>query len=339
MLLFCRHIYKPSINRKSFFALLLFLAGGFTFAQKELAQADKLVAEKRYGEAIAMYDKIYDKKKDRAVLLKLADANYLNENYPQAQKYYAEYFKDSVYEHIPQFLNYAESSKSSGKIGLAVRLYQKHYEINQDTASKQMIDIYKLFVDSAQYVRSYDLDSNYNCVNIDATESLDSMAAPMIYSWQFDDGTVMEGVKLEHCFANDGPHQAVLNVTDKKTGLVRQKDTLLWMLFEHLPVQFSAPKTIKRYFFTTFDASATAIPGYSIVDYLWSMDDGETRGGKKIKYKYNNDVRDYRVRLVVIAKEETTGRYKLFSANRNVSVVENYETPNKKFSDALNGAK
>lgn len=332
------YFYKMIHARK--FCVLIIFCFFFVaaFSQKELQLADKLFNEKRYGEAIPLYDKIYEKKRNRKVLLKLADANYLNENYPQAQTYYAEYFRDSVYEHIPQFMNYARSSKNSGKMTLAVKLFQKQYDVNQDSSSKEMLNIYKLYVDSAQYVRSYDLDSNYNCVLVDATESLDTEAGPMSYSWAFDDGTIVDGLKVEHCFSNDGPHQVLLNVTDKRTGMVRQRDTLLWTSFEHLPIHFSSPKTIKRYFYTDLDASGTEIPGFHPVDYLWNMDNGEIVSGKKIKYKYN-DSRAYRVKLVVVARDNINGKYRLYSANRNISVVESYEMPSKKFSDSLNGSK
>jgi len=326
-------------SKKVVIALIFFVCASSGFSQKDLLQqADKLVAEKRYGEAIPLYDKVYEKKKDRSLLLKMADANFLNDNYPQAQKQYAEYFQDSVYEHIPQFTNYAKSAKLSGKIALAVSLYQKLYSVTQDSLAKETVAIYKLYVDSAKMARSYDLDSNFKCVSIDASESIDTLASPMYYIWEFDDGKTTEGTKIEHCFTTEGEHSAILNITDKRSGMVRQRDTMLVIYVEPLPVKFSAPKKGRRYFFIDFDASATDIAGYEILDYVWDMDNGETNNGKKIKYKYN-DSRDYWVRLTVIAKNKTTGRNELFSANKKIEILENYEMPNKKFSDSLNGAK
>lgn len=333
-------LFRTEIYSKKILGLLvlLFYCQG-VFSQKDLIpQADKLVSEKRYSEAIPLYDKIYEKKKDRSVLLKLADANYLNENYPQAQKYYAEYFRDSVYEHIPQFSYYAKSSRISGKIPLSVKLYQKLSDITQDASAKEMLKIYKLYVDSAQMTRSFNLDSNYNCVSIDASESVDTLAPPMFYNWEFEDGKTEEGIKVEHCFASEGEHKVILNITDKKTGRVRQRDTMLVIQLEKLPVKFTAPKSGKRYFYVDFDASETTIPGFDILDYIWEMDNGELSSGKKIKYKYN-DSRDYSVKLVVIAQNKSTGRKQLFSANKKIAIVENYETPSKKFTDSLNGAK
>jgi hypothetical protein len=322
-----------------FFIVGLFFYGSSLFSQKELLlQANTFFNEKKYSEAIPLYLKIYEKKSDRNILLKIADCNFLNENYPQAQKYYAEYFRDSVYENIQQFVNYAKSSKATGKIALAVKLYQKLYEITQDASARSIYDIYKFYLDSVRTTRSYDLDSNYNCVVIDALESRDTLAAPMFYSWSFDDGKTEEGIKVEHCFAVSGEHKVMLNITDKTTGLVRARDTMLVLQLRNMPVQFISPKGAKKYFFTEFDAGDTSIPGYEILDYLWDMDNGDIASGKKIKYRYN-DSRDYYVKLIVIAENKYTGRRELFSANRRFEVSENYEMPSKKFTDSLNGAK
>ncbi|PBQ31882.1 hypothetical protein CNR22_08910 [Sphingobacteriaceae bacterium] len=334
------HSYFSDSLKKALLSSVLCFYGVLSFSQKEvLAKADKLFEEKRYGEAIPIYDKLYEKKKDRTVLLKLADANFLNENYIPAQRYYAEYFRDSIYENIPQFTNYAKSSKESGKIKLALKLYQKLSDITQDAAAKDILETYTLYADSSAYVRSFDLDSNYKCVTIDAAASLDTLAAPMFYNWEFDDGTSAEGLNIEHCFEQEGLHKVVLNITDKTTGLIRQRDTMLVIDLEKLPVKFKAPKTAKRYFYVDFDASETQLPGYDILDYLWDMDNnGDISSGKKVKYKYNNG-RDYQVRLVVIAKNKITGKRELFSANKKIAIVENYEMPSKTFSDSLNGAK
>lgn len=339
--MFSHSLLVPNLNtqRQACFTFVFVMVCFFGFSQKGvLKKADALFNEKRFGEAIPLYDKIYQEKKDWAVLLKLADANYLNENYPQARKYYFEYFNDSVYENIPQFAYYARSSRLSGKIPEAVKLYQKLYDITQTDSSKRMLEIYRLYLDSSSNIRSYNLDSNYKCVTIDASESLDTLAAPMFYSWSFDDGKTKDGLVVEHCFNSPGLHHVVLNIIDKRTGLVKHRDTSLTFLIETPPVKFTVPEVSRRYFYLSFDAGPTDLPGYEIVDYLWDMGNEEINNGKTIKYKYNISG-DYLIKLVVIAKDISTGAYRLFSANRKVAVLENYEVPSKKFTDSLNGIK
>jgi len=320
-------------------AFLFFFCGHVLFSQKDLLpQADKLFNEKKYGEAIPLYDKILQTKRDRAVVLKLADANFLNENYIPAQKYYAEYFRDSIYENIPQFTNYANASKLTGKIPLAVKLYQKIFEITQDTAAKAKYDLYKYYLDNLPNVKVYDLDGIYNCITLDATESADSMAAPLFYLWDFGDGKTEEGMLVEHCFQKSGEHKVVLSIRDLATGLVKTNDTTLVVFIDSPPVVFTAPKIGRRYFYLDFDASQVDLPGYNPVDYLWEMDNGEVLLGKKIKVRYNESG-DYHVKLTVIAKSKYTTNMEIYSSAKKIEIRENYETPNKKFVESLNESK
>lgn len=319
-----------------FFLVLTCLAA---HSQKDLIlQADNLFKEKRYGEAIPVYTKLYDKNKDRATLLKIADCNYLNENYPQAQKFYAQYFRDSVYENIPQFSNYANSSKITGKIPLAVKLYQKLYEITQNDSAKANYELYKYYLDNIQYTKVYDLDADYNCITLDATESADSAAAPLFYLWDFGNGETKEGMVIEHCFEKSGENKVVLNIRDVATGLVKVNDTTLSVFIDSPPVQFSAPKIGRRYFYLDFDASQVDISGYNIVDYLWDMDNGELLHGKKIKFRYNEST-DYHVKLTVICQSKYTTNKELFSSTKKIEIRENYEMPSKTFSNSLNESK
>ncbi|WP_317899008.1 PKD domain-containing protein [Aurantibacillus circumpalustris] len=321
------------------YVVIFGLTNLLAFSQKDLiSNANTLFNEKRFGEAIPLYNKIYEAKKDRVILLKLADANYLNENYPQARKYYSKYFNDSVYEHIPQFGYYVRSCRLSGKISEAVQLYQKLYNVTQADSSKRMLEIYKLYVDSSAWVHSYNLDSNYKCVTIDASESLDTLATPMFYSWAFDDGKTSQGLIVEHCFKETGIHHVVLNIIDKRTGLTRNRDTSLTLLVENPPIKFTVPEIGRRYFYLEFNVDRTSLPDFEIVDYLWDMGNGEINNGKSIKHKYNNGG-DYQIKLTVIAKNKLSGAYKLFSANKKFTVLENYEVPSKKFSDSLDGGK
>jgi len=323
---------------KGCFTLILLFCSQPGFSQKELiAQANKLFDEKKYSEAIPLYNKLYEKKRDRIFLLRLADANYLNENYPQAQKYYVEYFRDSVYEHIPQFTYYANASNVTGKIALAVKLYRKIYEITQDETAKNKYELYTYYLDNLQAAKVYDLDAEYNCVTVDATGSVDSAAAPLFYLWNFDDGKTAEGLRVEHCFAKGGEHKIVLSTRDLMTGTTRT-DTTLTIFIDGLPLQFLMPQVGRKYFYIEFDASEAEVAGYNIVDYIWDMDNGEMVHGKKIKFRFNES-RSYSIKLTVLAQSKYTTNKEIYSATKKLEIRENYEMPNKKFSDSLNESK
>jgi tetratricopeptide (TPR) repeat protein len=331
---------RSFMNRmRSCYLLALCLVSFVAISQKNLVSlADGLFSQKKYNEAIPVYTKVFEKTKDRTVLLKMADCNYLNENYKPAQKLYAEYFRDSVYENIPQFTNYANASKLTGKVALAVKLFQKIYEITQDESAKNNYEIYKYYLDNISNVRVYDLDADYNCIVLDASESADSAAAPLFYLWDFGNGETKEGMLLEHCFDKGGEHKVVLSIRDVATGVIKTNDTTLTVFVDSPPVIFAAPKIGRRYFYLDFDASQVDIPGYNIVDYLWDMDNGDLIPGKKIKFRYNEST-DYHVKLTVIAQSKYTNNKEIYSSTKKIEIRENYETPSKKFTDALNESK
>lgn len=311
-----------------------------SFSQKDLVQqGDNLVNDKKYKEAAIIYKKAHDKdKKNKQIVLKLADVNYLNENYPLAQTYYAEYFSDSVYQNVPQFLNYAKTAKINGNIKLATRLYYKIFEGSQDATAKTNYELYKLYLDTVQKIRAYNLDSNYSCITLDASESVDPLAMPMNYLWMFEDSTTTEGITFEHCFKEGGLHKITLSIRDKQTGLIRANDTTLTVYTEDSPVKFTAPRTGRRYLPIDLDAAPTVFYNYEIIEYLWDMDDGNIASGKKIKYRYQN-FGTYNVRLTVITKDKTNGKTELFSAIKKVEVNENYVPNGKSFIDQRNEAK
>lgn len=333
------NLHFSSVTNRWLQACLLLLFSLPVFSQKDLIKdGDALVNEKKYKEAAIIYKKAYDKKKDKAIILKLADVNYLNENFPLAQTYYAEYFSDSVYQNVPQFLNYAKAAKINGNIKLATRLYFKIYEGNQDQAAKSNYELYKLYLDTVQKIRAFNLDSNYNCITLDASESVDPLASPMSYVWTFEDSTSQDGITFEHCFAHGGINKIVLSIRDKQTGLLRTNDTTLTIYTEESPVKFKAPKFGKRYLPTDLDASETVFYNYEIIDYIWDMDNGDIASGKKIKYRYSN-FGTYNVRLTVITHEKGTGKTGLFSAIKKIEINENYQPNGKSFLEQRDGSK
>lgn len=321
---------------------ILFLLFGISisgFSQKKIVQkADGFFTDKDFLQAINLYQKAYNNKQDRNIALKLADSYYLHENYLQAQKYYGVYFNDTVYENIPQFSNYIKSCKITGKIALAEWGFLKIYEHNQDETAKNDYENYKMYIDTIQTLKSFNIDSNYNCIILDASESLDSEAAPMIYLWRFEDGAIEEGLTLEHCFNKGGENKIVLSIRDKMTGFLRQNDTTLSVYIEEPPVKFNSAKKGKQYFTVDFDATPTVIYGYDIIDYIWDMGNGDFRSGSKIKYKYDV-IGTYNVKLTVIAHGKYNDKKEIFSSYRTFEVVDNYSMPSKTFSDSMNEAK
>lgn len=342
MLFYTKSVIDPVVSKVTSGIIFFLFLSCISFAQKnqkkQIQEADLLFFQKQYREAGIAYSKLYDKSKDRSLLLKIGDSYFSEQNYIQSQKYYHDYFGDTLFENIPQFGNYAKSAKMNGNIPLVVKLNKVMYEKTQDQNAKLIYETYRLYTDSLAYTRSYDLDSNYCCVVLDATYAIDTLAAPLFYLWDFGEGITKEGVSVENCFPKAGEYTVVLSVMDRQTGYTRKNDTTLSIVLEEQPVKFVSPKIGRRYFYLDFDASNINLPAYDIIEYIWDMGTGETTTGKKIKYKFNESA-DYKVRLTLLAKNIFNHKLELFSAYRTVEVRENYEMPSKKYSDDRNNAK
>jgi hypothetical protein len=319
-------------------ALLSFFVLQGTGQKKVLQQADLLFSEGKYSQAIPLYTKVYEKKNDRTLLLKIADCHFKNENYVQAQKNYAIYFNDTVYEAIPQFADYSTASRLLGKLDLARRLYRIIYDTLQDESARSYFERYQHYFDYKDSVQVYDLDAEYNCVTLDASASFDSQAAPLFYLWDFGGGNIKEGMRIEHCFERSGEHQIVLNIKDAATGYVRMNDTTLTVFIDSPLVYFSAPETGKKYFDQEFKATAPELPEEEILEYIWDMDNGDMLVGKEVKYKFMQ-IRDYKVKLTLLTKNKSTGRYALYASSKSIDIADSYDTPDKKFIETRDGSK
>lgn len=305
---------------------------------KLLKEADALFYTKKYREAYSAYEKIYDKKPDKALLVKMADCNYYIENYPLAQKYYSMYFTDTLYHATPDYMNYANASRLSGKIREAMRLYGKINEYGGDANTRQYIETYKAYFDTSVKIRVYNLDSVYTCVDLDATESVDAEAAPMIYLWDFKDGAKAEGSKITHCFKSAGIYTISLSIKDKATGYMRVNDTTVTVIIDEPTVKFKSPKKARQFFYTTFEAEVPFIYNHEVQEYIWDFGNGEYAMGKKVQMQFNK-LEFLNVKLTVMAKNKEDAKLARFASCRAMEVVDNYSDHSQTFKDNLNGEK
>lgn len=130
-----------------------------------------------------------------------------------------------------------------------------------------------------------------NVVDFDGTSST-TTNPPIVYSWNFGDGTTGSGQTTQHTYTNDGTFTVSLEVTDDK-GLTNSVDTPIIiigtvepnvkptaLISTHLPGG-DAPITI------SFDGSKSSDPDGTITGYSWNFGDGSTPGsGQTTQHTY-----------------------------------------------------
>ena len=67
--------------------------------------------------------------------------------------------------------------------------------------------------------------SSNNCVNLDITDSYDFEAKEFTFIWEMGDGTLLEGLNINHCYSQPGVYKVELNLKDPITKVVIKEET------------------------------------------------------------------------------------------------------------------
>ncbi|MCE3278492.1 MAG: hypothetical protein K0S44_683 [Bacteroidetes bacterium] len=141
------------------------------------------------------------------------------------------------------------------------------------------------------------------------------------YEWNFGDSKKYKGREVTHCFKTPGVYPVQLNVIDRSTGDLMYNDLSYdFVVEEPKQLSFNSPDTVKIGSPISFNASSSFIAGYSIKKYFWTFNDGWYSMGTDARHKYLKSGK-YKVKLGVIAKEETTGKEQTFYTEKVVYVV------------------
>ncbi|WP_161629824.1 PKD domain-containing protein [Desulfogranum japonicum] len=126
-------------------------------------------------------------------------------------------------------------------------------------------------------------------VNFDGTSS--TGGSPLIFAWEFGDGSIGNGSLTSHTFSTAGSYTTVLQVTDSE-GLSNSAST---------PVLVTEPETINATptavisatpasgetpLAVTFNGSGSTDTDGSITSYTWNFGDGSTGSGATVSHIY-----------------------------------------------------
>jgi hypothetical protein len=158
--------------------------------------------------------------------------------------------------------------------------------------------------------------------------------AQLQYEWDFGDRQKYKGREVTHCFTKPGVYFVKLNVIDRSTGDLMYNDLSYdFVVEEPKQLGFISPDSVKTGSSISFDASSSFIAGYSIKKYFWTFNDGWYSMGIEARHKYLKSGK-YKVKLGVIAKEETTGKEQTFYTEKIIHVVN--DVPNTLNTNAKN---
>lgn len=120
-------------------------------------------------------------------------------------------------------------------------------------------------------------------VAVDASTSTDADGGPLVYAWNFGDGTLATGATASHAYAAGGTYTITLKVTDS-TSLTNTLTHSVTVAANQAPT--ASISATADHLEVAFDGSASSDPDGSIASYTWDFGDGATGTGVTASHTY-----------------------------------------------------
>jgi hypothetical protein len=143
---------------------------------------------------------------------------------------------------------------------------------------------------------------------------------PLIYQWEFSDGTTLFGIRVQHCFPGPGKYSASLTIKDTISAIHFVPTTQEFEIVDRVQPYITCPQESSVTDSVQFSAVNSYLPGYTIESYLWDFGDGTYGSGAEVKHHYNKS-RNYVVQLTLKAIPEGSSTSKWKCVSREISIL------------------
>jgi len=150
-------------------------------------------------------------------------------------------------------------------------------------------DIYQFSTLIPQLFNCDTLLENQYCYEFwdDMYPGMDSL--PVVYEWEFSDGTKIRGLIVEHCLPGAGNYWAKLNIVDNSTSNTFFTQTSMeFELVDHIQPYISSREAGIINSSMQFSGQESYLPGFSIEEYVWDFGDGIFNTGPDIEHQFEN---------------------------------------------------
>lgn len=142
------------------------------------------------------------------------------------------------------------------------------------------------------------------CYYFEETNLVPNDTMPLIFEWDFGDGTKFRGVTAEHCYKDFGTYHVALNVYDSLTRVHFAKISEIDVVISKSPYPFiNSADSLLLPGDMLFSAEGTDIEGFTPEEYYWDSGHGQRSRGFNSSFTYNNPG-FYTVQLGIIGKNK-----------------------------------
>jgi tetratricopeptide (TPR) repeat protein len=300
--------------------ILFFFLSGFANAQdKYIAAGDRLMEKLDFLGALEKYQIAYIYNEDYAATKKISIAYFAMQRFAEAAEWQKKLFDFAVYTQDDR-LDYAESLIQLKKLDEAEKQISAFLEKQPDNETGIKFLYYLEFKREGLInpTKGRDKEAAY-CIKMAATNNPEELGPDIRFEWEFDDGTLLPGVKVQHCFKNPGAHKVKLSSIDKTFGVVTRQDTTLSIYFlENVNFVLEGLRWVNASI--KLDARDKAYRK-NIYGVVWETGDGNIVTSEVFTHRYLKPG-NYQIVLTVIAQDDNKNLYPGGSLSRTWNVIE-----------------
>jgi len=140
------------------------------------------------------------------------------------------------------------------------------------------------------------------CYYFEETNIVPNDTMPLVFEWEFGDGTKAKGINAEHCYKDFGTYHVALNVYDSLTKVHFAKISEIDVVIAKSAYPFiQSVDSLIEAGSISFSSQGTDIEGFTPEEYFWDSGHGKRSKGYEASFVYS-DVGFYTVQLGIIGK-------------------------------------
>jgi outer membrane protein OmpA-like peptidoglycan-associated protein len=118
------------------------------------------------------------------------------------------------------------------------------------------------------------------CYLIEEEQIIPNDTLPLVYEWDFGDGTTAQGLSAEHCFPGVGTYDVALNLFDTISNFQYARVAEIQIEIDYPTQPFiTGPDSLKIGEAAEFTHEGTNLPGVEILEYYWNYGLGSDQLG------------------------------------------------------------
>ena len=149
-------------------------------------------------------------------------------------------------------------------------------------------DIYYFSATEALFKDCDTLKKNALCKTLFEEGTIPTENSPLVYEWDFGDGSKKRGTEVHHCFPKAGIYTVQLNVVDLISDQVLMNEATYELEIEPIKGAYiQSYDTLIVGKQALFDASKSYKPHFKATEYMWDFGTGEVSVGEKYTHQFN----------------------------------------------------